>query len=41
LGDTLTYYFGGQWSKWSDGEQTLAQDDEWWQVIVESIKLKD
>lgn len=38
LGDTLTYYFGGQWSKWSDGDESLPQDNDWWQVIVEKFK---
>lgn len=29
LGDTLTYYFGGGWSNWSDGEQTQTKDEDW------------
>lgn len=33
LGDTLTYYFGGAWSRWSDGNQSLPLDNDWWQAI--------
>ena len=33
LGDTLTYYFGGGWSKWSNGEQTMATDEDWFNAV--------
>ena len=33
LGDTLTYYFGGGWSEWSNGEQTMATDEDWFNAV--------
>ena len=33
LGDTLTYYFGGCWSEWSNGEQTMATDEDWFNAV--------
>ena len=33
LGDTLTYYFGGCWSEWSNGEETMASDEDWFNAI--------
>ena len=35
LGDTLTYYFGGAWSNWSDGKQTQTKDADWQQIMNE------
>lgn len=33
LGDTLTYYFGGCWSEWSNGEQSMAADEDWFNAV--------
>ncbi len=33
LGDTLTYYFGGCWSEWSNGEQSMPTDDSWFEAV--------
>lgn len=33
LGDTLTYYFGGGWSEWTDGVDSLATDEDWFAAI--------
>ena len=33
LGDTLTYYFGGCWSKWSNGEQSFPTDLDWFEAL--------
>ena len=33
LGDTLTYYFGGCWSKWRDGKKTFRTDEAWFKAI--------
>ena len=33
FGDTLTYYFGGGWSEWSNGEQTMATDEDWFNAV--------
>lgn len=34
-GETLTYYFGGAWSKWSNGEESLPTDEDWWEVVLQ------
>lgn len=41
LGDTLTYYFGGAWSQWSDGKQSIPTDDDWWQTIKQIATTND
>ena len=38
LGDTLTYYFGGCWSEWSNGEETMASDEDWFNAIRAFVK---
>lgn len=38
LGDTLTYYFGGGWSEWTDGKQTQTKDEDWL-TIISSLNL--
>lgn len=38
LGDTLTYYFGGCWSGWTDGEMSFPTHADWKQYISEQIK---
>lgn len=38
LCDTLTYYFGAGWSRWSNGTQTLEQDEDWIQLIKQVVK---
>lgn len=39
-GDTLTYYFGGSWSKWSDGAESLPTDEDWWQQVRQFAQSK-
>ena len=29
LGDTLTYWFGGCWSEWHDGDRSFPTDEDW------------
>lgn len=38
-GETLTYYFGGQWSQWHNGYQRQPNDEDWWRVI-NSLNLR-
>lgn len=33
LGDTLTYWFGACWSKWSNGEQAFPTDEDWFEAV--------
>lgn len=39
LGDTLTYYFGGGWSGWSDGADSLPTDESWIEVVNEFVNF--
>ncbi|MGM9838336.1 MAG: DUF4861 family protein [Paludibacteraceae bacterium] len=32
-GDTLTYYFGGCWSQWSNGGHTMSTDNQWFEAV--------
>jgi hypothetical protein len=37
-GETLTYWFGGCWSGWTDGERSFPTQEEWIEAIQEEIK---
>jgi len=41
MGDTITYYFGGCWSGWSDGERTMATAQEWRECVNENINVNE
>lgn len=32
-GDTLTYYFGACWSRWTDGKHSFPKDQDWFNYI--------
>lgn len=34
LGDTLTYFFGGCWSNWSDGKRSFPTDIDWFDAVA-------
>ncbi|MCQ2343124.1 MAG: DUF4861 domain-containing protein [Paludibacteraceae bacterium] len=38
LGDTITYYFGGCWSGWTDGEKAFPKHDDWKAYIQNEIQ---
>lgn len=38
LGDTLTYYFGGSWSEWKDGDKAFPTDESWFEAVRETAK---
>ncbi len=38
IGDTLTYYFGGCWSGWTDGTLSFPTHEEWNRYINEQSK---
>jgi len=38
LGDTMTYYFGGCWSGWTDGKMSFPTHKEWTKYIKKQIK---
>jgi len=38
IGDTITYYFGGCWSGWSDGEHSITTSEEWINYIKQEIQ---
>ena len=33
LGDTLTYYFGACWDRWTDGKQSFRSDEDWFEAV--------
>lgn len=37
LGDTITYYFGGCWSDWTDGEKTIPTAEAWREFVHNEI----
>jgi len=37
LGDTITYYFGGCWSGWTDGERSIPTAEDWKQFVNNEI----
>ena len=40
LGDTLTYYFGACWSRWSNGKQSFPDKEAWLEAVKkEASKL--
>ena len=38
LGDTLTYYFGGGWSLWQNGEQAFPNDKNWFHAVMNEAR---
>lgn len=38
VGDTLTYYFGACWSEWSNGEQRMPTDADWFEAVRNAAK---
>lgn len=38
LGDTLTYYFAACWSEWSNGSLSFPADDDWFNMVKQTIK---
>lgn len=38
IGDTLTYYFGGCWSGWTDSERSFPSHDSWQNYVQQEIQ---
>ena len=37
-GDTLTYWFGGCWDRWTDGKQSFPTQEAWTEAVLKETK---